>query len=111
MGVRRSSALRAVIMSKPRYRQAIHFEQPTTFRIRIQGHLDATWSENLSGVSITAGIDDDVQVTTLAGRVADQAVLAGILNTLYELRFPLLSVECIGAEVDQDSGEGSKESN
>ena len=80
-------------MSKSRYRQAIHFEKPATFRIRIQGHLDETWSENLGGLSITAGIDDDVQVTTLAGRVADQAALAGILNTIYELRFPLLSVD------------------
>jgi hypothetical protein len=73
--------------------------------------LVATWSENLSGLSITTGIDDDVQVTTLAGRVADQAALAGILNTIYELRFPLLSVECLGAEEDQDTGEGSKQSN
>ena len=98
-------------MSKPRYRQAIHFEKPATFRILIQGHLDATWSENLSGLSITAGVEDGVQVTTIAGRVADHAVLAGVLNTIYELRFPLLSVECLGAEEDQDSGEGSKESN
>ena len=98
-------------MSKPRYRQAIHFEKPATFRIRIQGHLDETWSENLSGLSITAGIDDEVQVTTLAGRVADQAVLAGILNTLYELRFPLLSVECLGAEEDRASAEPKQKSN
>jgi hypothetical protein len=32
-------------------------------------------------------------VTTLTGRVSDQAELSGVLNTLYELHLPILSVE------------------
>jgi len=32
-------------------------------------------------------------VTVMEGRVSDQAELAGILNTLYELHLPLLSVQ------------------
>jgi hypothetical protein len=32
--------------------------------------------------------------TTLTGRLLDQATLFGVLNTLYDLHLPLLSVEC-----------------
>jgi hypothetical protein len=35
----------------------------------------------------------DKKVTTLVGEMEDQAALAGVLNTLYELHLPLLSVE------------------
>ena len=36
-------------------------------------------------------------VTTLLGELADQAALAGVLNTLYELHLPVLSVERLPA--------------
>ena len=32
-------------------------------------------------------------VTILVGLLADQAALSGVLNTLYEMHMPLLSVE------------------
>ncbi len=32
-------------------------------------------------------------VTILEGELSDQAALAGVLNTLYELHLPLLSVK------------------
>jgi hypothetical protein len=34
-------------------------------------------------------------VTILVGHLTDQAALSGVLNTLYDLRLPLLSVECL----------------
>jgi hypothetical protein len=36
--------------------------------------------------------------TILVGRLADQAALSGVLNTLYELHLPVVSVECLSAE-------------
>jgi hypothetical protein len=33
--------------------------------------------------------------TVLVGLLADQAALTGVLNALYELHLPVLSVECI----------------
>ena len=44
---------------------------------------------------ITAGRVDDQEgpVTELFGKVRDQAALAGVLNSLYELHLTLLSVE------------------
>jgi hypothetical protein len=43
---------------------------------------------------ITASsLKDQGQVTELVGQVRDQAELAGVLNSLYELHMTLLSVE------------------
>jgi hypothetical protein len=36
-------------------------------------------------------------VTTLTGEVIDQASLLGVLNTLYDMGFPLLRVERLGS--------------
>jgi hypothetical protein len=36
-------------------------------------------------------------VTTLSGPVIDQAALFGVLKALYDMRLPLLSVECLDA--------------
>jgi hypothetical protein len=40
-------------------------------------------------------------VTTLAGRLIDQAELSGVLNTLYELHLPILSVEYLKNDQNQ----------
>jgi hypothetical protein len=33
--------------------------------------------------------------TTLFGRLLDQTVLIGVINSLYDLHLPLLTVECV----------------
>ena len=68
---------------------------PATYQIHVQGMLDDSWSDNLGGVTITTtGQTSGAPVTILSGRLVDQAALLGVLNTLYDLRLPLLSVEC-----------------
>lgn len=71
-------------------------EGPAVYRIRIQGHLDSEWADRIEGMNITR---DEVQYgapeTVLVGRVRDQSALAGVLNTLYELHLPVLSVDCL----------------
>jgi hypothetical protein len=41
---------------------------------------------------------DEAPVTVLTGEFQDQAALAGVLSTLYDLGIPLLSVECLRFE-------------
>jgi hypothetical protein len=41
---------------------------------------------------------DRKTVATLVGLMRDQAELAGVLNTLYELHLPLLSVEYLNGD-------------
>ena len=51
----------------------------------------------VSGLRITdcSQRDQEGSVTELYGKVRDQAELAGLLNSLYELHQTLLSVECL----------------
>jgi hypothetical protein len=72
-------------------------DTPATYRIRVKGHLDSRWSDRLGGLTITTSRQDDASVVaTLYGEVLDQAALAGVLNALYNLHLPLLSVEYLG---------------
>jgi hypothetical protein len=74
---------------------------PATYRIRVQGILTENWSDRLGGVTIaTTGQSSEVPVTTLSGQLRDQAALCGVLNTLHDLRLPLLSVACEDCEED-----------
>jgi hypothetical protein len=41
-------------------------------------------------------VETDPPVTTLRGELGDQASLAGVLNTLYELHLPIISVQSVG---------------
>jgi hypothetical protein len=79
---------------------------PAYYRIQIKGNLDTTWSEWLAGMSVTImGKKNITEITTLEGRVLDQAELTGILNTLYDLQFPLISVEFLDRGVSEDKRE------
>ena len=75
-------------------KKSFSFDQPGSYRIRVRGFLDESWSERLAGLRITTDSRrDKSSVTALVGQVRDQAELAGVLNTLYELHMTLLSLE------------------
>ena len=67
-----------------------------TYRITIQGYLDCSWSDDFGGITINNEVSKDGSpLTVLTGSLVDQAALFGVLNGLYGLGFPLLSVECL----------------
>ena len=75
--------------------KGLRLDMAASYRICVQGYLDASWSGRLGGMTITATNQvDKAPVTTLSGRLLDQAALFGVLNALYDLHLPLLSVEC-----------------
>jgi len=75
-------------------REHLKLWTPATYRIDVEGFLDESWSERLGGIEIrTLKREDQSWVTTLTGRVRDQAELAGILNSLYEMHLPVLLVK------------------
>ncbi|CAB1085384.1 hypothetical protein D1AOALGA4SA_12872 [Olavius algarvensis Delta 1 endosymbiont] len=78
-------------------KKSISFDQPGSYRIRVQGLLDESWSDRLGGLRIKGSNlkDQESTVTELVGKVRDQAELAGVLNTLYELHMTLLSAEAL----------------
>ena len=67
-------------------------DQPGTYQIRVQGMIKETWSDWFDGFEIAPQADGE---TLLAGTVADQAALYGILLKLHNLGLPLLSVKWI----------------
>ncbi len=70
---------------------------PTRYRICVRGRLDASWSDRMAGLLITANSDSEGPLSTLEGEVMDQAELAGVLDTLSDLNLPLVSVESLPA--------------
>ena len=74
-----------------------NFSAPGNYRIEIQGHLRADWSDRFGAMRISSP-ETDSAVTVLQGNVSDQAELAGILNTLHEFHLSLLSVQYLGDE-------------
>lgn len=75
----------------------IKFSGRAIYKIIIKGKLDQDRSDQLAGLTITNEQKNHGVVTsTLVGEITDQAALSGILNILYNLRFSVLSVTCLG---------------
>lgn len=74
--------------------KGMKLETPATYRIRVQGHLDDSWGKKLGNMVITKAFTSSKKpMTILVGHLADQEALSGILNSLYDLQLPILSVE------------------
>jgi hypothetical protein len=82
---------------------------PATYRIEVQGQLDESWSDRLVGMRITTSSQGDQGVvTTLVGRLRDQAELMGVFDTLYNLHLSILSVEMLEGEQQKMGSEEKK---
>jgi hypothetical protein len=69
----------------------LSLDQAATYQIEVQGRLDTTYAEWL-GQTTVAVTEGESLVTTVTARVADQAELHGLLQNLYSLGLPLLSL-------------------
>ena len=83
-------------MSESQSFKDLKFEAPASYRIRVQGHLDDSWTDRLGGMVITRAFTQDSQpMTILTGSLLDQAALSGVMNALYGLHLSVFSVELI----------------
>jgi hypothetical protein len=62
------------------------------YEIKIQGHLDAKWSEWFYGLTIT---HERNGATTLCGPLPDQTVLHSVLDRIRDMNLQLISVNQI----------------
>ena len=70
---------------------------PAKYRIRVHGRLRPDLSGRLENLKITnLSRDDGDTESLLEGPLLDQAALAGVLNTLYELHLPVISADYLG---------------
>ena len=82
--------------SNDRYISILKNNAPAIYQIEVQGKVDISWAESLGGMNITSSKYGENVVTTLIGKLSDQAALAGLLQTIYEMKLPILSVEYKG---------------
>jgi hypothetical protein len=90
-------------MMAAKLHRTVGFNLPANYRICVKGYLDESWVERLSGFLINNQVSDgESPVSVLTGSTRDQTELIGVLNGLYEMHLPLLSVEIL----DDDELEG-----
>ena len=63
------------------------------YRILIKGYLDKDWSDRLEGLTISTTSEGDEPLTILQGRLEDEEALSGVLTTIHDLGYSLLSVD------------------
>jgi hypothetical protein len=87
-------------MPKENNTKSYHFVRPANYRIEVEGHVAESWSDSLAGMRITSRKRlDQTTVTTLVGRLRDQAELSGVLNSLYDLHhLSILKLEVVSDE-------------
>ena len=70
---------------------------PAIYRIRVRGRLDTNLADRLEDMHIENLAQSNGKVeSVLEGSLLDQAALSGILNKLYDLHLPVMSVDCLG---------------
>jgi hypothetical protein len=81
-------------MAKAEGCRDMEFAGPASYRIYVQGTLNERWRDRLAGMAIsTLHRPGEATRTMLMGRLRDQAELSGVLETLYSLHLPIVSVE------------------
>ena len=63
-------------------------DERQVYQIGVEGRLDEGWSDWFDGMTVTS----ESGTTILAGAVADQAALRGILDRIWDLNLNLISV-------------------
>jgi hypothetical protein len=72
-----------------------NMDKPKIYRICVEGRVHESWVDRLGGMRVSIDNGQEKVVTVLEGQLRDQAALSGVLNTLYELHLPVISVDCL----------------
>ncbi len=75
-------------MSQNQSNRDINMDKPVIYEIKLQGHLDASWSSWLEGMAISYDGDH----TVLTGQMTDQSALRGLLSKVWDMNQMVISV-------------------
>jgi hypothetical protein len=79
---------------------SMRLDQPALYQIKLLGQLGQEWASSFDHFCIQVNeYEQGRSISTLSGKVADQAALHGILTQIRDLGLVLLLVECIRVEV------------
>ncbi len=71
-------------------------KEPGIYKIVVSGAMSPVLRGSLAGMAISETEHPEGRIETiLVGRLQDQTELAGILSTLFEMHFPILSATCL----------------
>lgn len=79
------------------YTPGLGMDTLVPYLIRVQGNLDAIWLDYFAISIVVSAPPGEPPVSTICLQDSDQASVLGILNSLYDHGFPLLSVEQLEA--------------
>ncbi|MCD4754086.1 MAG: hypothetical protein K8R40_13535 [Anaerolineaceae bacterium] len=82
-------------MKENNCKENLNLSQPTTYIIKVPGHLDHPWADWYDEIIAAHKIEGTVLMTCLTVKV-DQAALQGLLRRLYNIGLPIISIECVG---------------
>ena len=82
-------------MKKDKHKQ-VNFKKEAIYKIVVDGTLNENYSDSLRGMQIQVIRKEGRRpFTTLIGEIRDQAALSGILNSLYDMQFTVISVNML----------------
>jgi hypothetical protein len=73
-------------------KQKLTLDRPVTYKIKVPGALDKKWLDWNGGTTLTVESDANGNPITVLTLTVDQAALHGLLQHLYSLGLPLISV-------------------
>ena len=75
-----------------KFYENIDFSTSHYFKIDVRGKLDKSLSDIFGGLSISHNSNGETTISQLEGEIIDQASLIGILNTLFNMRYPIINL-------------------
>ena len=74
----------------------INFNKKAIYKIIVNGVLNDSYSNKFTGMQLKIHRGEKKSAnTTLIGEIKDQAALSGILNSLYDMQFTIISVNML----------------
>ena len=67
-------------------------DSTSIYQISMEGHLDESWSLELAGMQVENYAFEKTSMSVLTGKLKDQSELGGVLNTLINHRYKILTV-------------------
>jgi hypothetical protein len=83
-------------------RQKLSLDRPATYQIKVPGELGDSWPDWVGGMTITVDSEGDGPPVTILTGTMDQAALQGLLRRLYSLGLPLISVNCVERDPENE---------
>lgn len=92
-----------------RFSRRQDYAAPARYQIVVDGLVEEGMSEFLAGMQIeSTDRSDGSSITTLTGLIADQAELAGVVNSIYELHLSILSIEVLPEQTKEVGSQGGR---